>query len=155
MQTCPDCDVEGILADARASIERTVYAFRSPPAVPLMYQSYLDAKIAELRERQAALEGMYNQALLNPTGGFLIVGLVAGAASLIGIIGSWALKQRAEARTVEEQTAAYREMIAQGMDPKRAAELAYGTGGGIGGIMNKALLITAIIAGVVIFVKIA
>lgn len=153
MQTCRDCDIDGILAEARASIERTAYAFRSPPAVPLMYRSYLDAKIAELRERQAALEGMYSQALLNPTGGFLIVGLLAGAASVIGLIGSWAMKQRAEAQTIEQQTTAYEKMIAQGMDPKRAAELAFGTGGGMASLMSKALLITAIIAGVVIFVK--
>lgn len=152
MSACANCvSIDGILGDSAASIERTEAILRAPIPIPSLHRHLLEAKIAELREKQAAIEGMYNQSTMGQIGfPFIIAGAVA---SVIGLIGTWAWKQREEAQTLEQQTAAYNEMIKNGMDPKEAARLAYGTGGGIGELLNKALLIAAIIAGVVVFVK--
>lgn len=146
-------NVDAILAEAEASIIRTERALNSPPMLPLVYRNELEAKIAELRQEQARLEVLYNRSTNSNVGFAFVTGALIAGGALISLIGAWALKHRSEAQATEKQTEAYKRMLEQGMDPRRAAELAYGTGGEISDLMNKALLITAIIAGVVIFVK--
>lgn len=146
-------NVDAILADAEASIARTERALRTPPALPLLYRNILEAKVVELRQEQARLEAMYSRSTDSEVGIALITGAIIAGGALISLIGAWALKHRSEAQATEKQTEAYKRMLEQGMDPRRAAELAYGTGGGISDVIGKILVITAIIAGVVIFVK--
>ena len=152
-RSLPSVDIDIILADAEASIARTENALRTRPALPLVYRNILEAKVAELREKQASLEAMYNRSTDANVGFAFVTGAIIAGGALITLIGAWALKHRSEAQSAERQAEAYKRMLDQGMDPIEAARLAYGTGGGISDLMNKALIITALIAGVVIFVK--
>lgn len=91
------------------------------------------------REQEAQLQGL-----------FLPI-VIAGSA--IFSLGAWAWKQHRETAEVESRQELFDQLVRDGMDAEKAAQVAFGGGGGISDILSKLMLLGALGLGAFILVK--
>ncbi len=139
-----------LLAASRARL--FMVSVRIPSGKHLVFRQYLH----NLMARQKAIE----KDLIRVTGGSLdgtlgwIVPVAIVGGSILSLVGAKVFQQHRETKEVESRMEIYDKLIGAGYTAEDAGRLAFGDeGSGIGGVLNKLIVLTAIGAGVLVFLK--
>lgn len=104
-------------------------------------QIYLERDLEQLR-----------RALGQAQFGFAFWAVGVGAAALAAL-GAMIFKQHRATEEVETRMEIYNNLVRAGIDPDEASRRAFGDGGGLGGIMDKLLILGALATGLVLYLK--
>lgn len=112
--------------------------------------------VFRLHERQKKLEAdvarAESQAQTDELGGWWIP-IIAGGAAILSALGLSVYKQREETKEIKSRMELYERLILEGHTTQEASRIAFGEGGGVGDALTKVIIIAAIGAGVLIFMK--
>lgn len=123
---------------AASAVQLSTASVSVPGMRSMPFRFDVDELLREQRELERAYDAFIHQP--QPMGALFLPILAAG--SVVASLTAWAWKHHEETSRVEARTELYRELVEeQGMDAEKAAQIAFGTGGGITDIMNKLLLL--------------
>jgi hypothetical protein len=115
------------------------------------FRSNIDRLLRRQQFLEADLERLRRALTQNQFGfwGWIIGAGVVGASAL----GAMIFKQHQETEEVETRMQIYNDLVKAGVDPQEASRRAFGNGGGLGGIMDKLLILGALTTGLVVYLK--
>lgn len=80
--------------------------------------------------------------------------VIAGGAAILSVFGLQVYKQRQETKEVENRMELYERLMLEGRSAEEAGRMAFGEDGGIGGTLNKLIILAAIGAGALIYLNV-
>lgn len=142
--------LERLLAASRARLATASVSTPGMTSMPFRWE------IDDLFRRQWALEAdlrLAKRAIQRGDNLGWLLPVIAGGAALLSIIGAKVFQQHRATEEVEGRMEIYDRLIEAGYSAEDAGRLAFGDGDGIGGVMTKLIILSAIGAGVFVLFK--
>ena len=146
-QTASIPHLEDLLSRSRERIYAAAVHFPGMRSMP-----FRDT-VHALMENQVQLEGRLSSIGRQPQNLGLWPAIVIAGGSLLTVLGAWVYKQDRETKEITTRMELYDRLILEGHTTDEASRMAFGDGGGIGDVLNKLIILGAIGAGLLVYLK--